>query len=220
MNPIMDSKEEAGLRFFGMMTASVSHEIKNVLAIINENAGLMSDLTQMMMKSGAVDLDRINSLAGRFGAHVKRADEIIQHLNHFAHSIEEPLKNIDARESLELAVFLSRRFAAIRGISLELNLCETPLDITTNPFFLNHLIWLCIDYAMDVAGDKKTVIIHCENTSGKIDIYFSELTGITEIPEKPLFTKEGYEIREFLNATLNLNQQTHAMKLSLQSGAD
>ena len=52
MNPIMDSKEEAGLRFFGMMTASVSHEIKNVLAIINENAGLMSDLTQMMMKSG------------------------------------------------------------------------------------------------------------------------------------------------------------------------
>jgi hypothetical protein len=36
---------ETGLQFFGKMSASISHEIKNVMAIINENAGLLEDLT-------------------------------------------------------------------------------------------------------------------------------------------------------------------------------
>ena len=33
-----------GIQFFGKMAASISHEIKNVLAIINENAGLLEDI--------------------------------------------------------------------------------------------------------------------------------------------------------------------------------
>ena len=32
-----------GFQFFGKMSASISHEIKNALAIINENAGLLED---------------------------------------------------------------------------------------------------------------------------------------------------------------------------------
>ena len=36
--------QDGGLFFFGKMSASISHELKNVLAIINENAGLAEDL--------------------------------------------------------------------------------------------------------------------------------------------------------------------------------
>ena len=44
MGAKLETAAETGLQFFGKMTASISHEIKNVLAIINENAGLLEDL--------------------------------------------------------------------------------------------------------------------------------------------------------------------------------
>jgi len=43
MNDSLDVREETALRFFGNISTSISHEIKNVLAIINENAGLLED---------------------------------------------------------------------------------------------------------------------------------------------------------------------------------
>ena len=42
---------EESLRFFGAMSASVSHEIKNKLAVINEKAGLVEDIA-VAMRSG------------------------------------------------------------------------------------------------------------------------------------------------------------------------
>jgi len=55
----MDINGENALKFFGKMTASISHELKNVLAIINENAGLLEDLCAMAEKGRPVDPVRI-----------------------------------------------------------------------------------------------------------------------------------------------------------------
>jgi hypothetical protein len=35
------------LAFFGKVNASISHELKNVMAIISETAGLLGDLSEM-----------------------------------------------------------------------------------------------------------------------------------------------------------------------------
>jgi len=38
------------LQYFGNMLPSLSHEAKNILAVINENAGLMNDFILMAQK--------------------------------------------------------------------------------------------------------------------------------------------------------------------------
>ena len=53
-----------GFRFFGKMSASISHEIKNALAIINENAGLLEDLTLLAEQGRPTDPERLKKLAG------------------------------------------------------------------------------------------------------------------------------------------------------------
>ena len=55
MSANRDSASELGLDFFGNMTASISHELKNALAIVNENAGLLGDLRL----SRSADLERL-----------------------------------------------------------------------------------------------------------------------------------------------------------------
>ena len=42
MSPIEVADPRAGIRLLGEMTASLSHELKNFLAIINENAGFQT----------------------------------------------------------------------------------------------------------------------------------------------------------------------------------
>ncbi|NNG12708.1 MAG: sensor histidine kinase, partial [Halobacteria archaeon] len=47
MDPEQGHKVAQELRYFGKVTASISHELKNVLAILNEHTGLLQDLTAM-----------------------------------------------------------------------------------------------------------------------------------------------------------------------------
>ena len=54
---------EQGLRFFSATTASLSHELKNALAIIKENAGLLTDYMAMFEKGSPVAPDRLITVA-------------------------------------------------------------------------------------------------------------------------------------------------------------
>ncbi|MEE4112297.1 MAG: hypothetical protein V2I40_05740, partial [Desulfobacteraceae bacterium] len=49
------------LAFFGKVNASISHELKNVMAIISETAGLLGDLSEMARGGGSVDPDMLIS---------------------------------------------------------------------------------------------------------------------------------------------------------------
>ena len=71
---------EQGLKFFGKMSATISHEINNALAIINENAGLMQDFTHMVDKGIPLDPKRLNTLAGKIIQQVRRAEGIVKNL--------------------------------------------------------------------------------------------------------------------------------------------
>jgi len=174
----MDINGENALKFFGKMTASVSHELKNVLAIINENAGLLEDLCAMAEKGRPVDPVRIKTVSGKVIKQVRRGDEIIRGLNSFAHSADESVCNIDLCEAIKLVSGLSGRIALMRGIILETDQMPDPVIINTNPFLLETLVWLFLDFAMDAAGEGKAVCITSEKTPGKVVVRFSKLQGL------------------------------------------
>ncbi len=180
---------DAGLQFFGKMTASISHEIRNVLAVINENSGLIKDLILMTDKGRPLDLERIKALVGKVTDQVRRADEIVNNMNQFAHSVDDLLRRVDVGEYLELVTALSRRSAAMREVMLETARPAVPAEITTAPFYLENLIWLCLDYAMQAAGDGKTVRMTVEQNQGGAQIQFKGLEGLGEI-EKGKFPSE------------------------------
>ncbi|MCJ7596564.1 MAG: sensor histidine kinase, partial [Desulfobacterales bacterium] len=81
----LDVIGEAGLQFFGKISASISHEIKNVMAIITESAGLMEDLTVLAEKGMPIDPQRLKTHAGKIMTQIRRADEIIKNMNRFSH---------------------------------------------------------------------------------------------------------------------------------------
>ena len=126
----------AGLKFFGTVTASISHEIKNVLAIVGENAGLLSDLTFMAEKGTPINLERVAKIADTLQRSVKRSDGIVKNLNTFAHSIDHDENTVDLSELIAFASRLFARFANMRGVTLMPTSTEEGLTITTNTLMI------------------------------------------------------------------------------------
>ncbi len=173
---------ETGLQFFGKMTASISHEIKNAMAIINENAGLLEDLAIMGDRGAAIEPQRLINMSGTVMKQVGRADAILKNMNRLAHSVDESTTTIDLNNILELLVALSGRFASMRGVDLQPKLGESPLKIKTAPFFLMNLLWLCLDFAMDAAGEDKIVGLVARKTEAGTQVSFKDLGGLAGAP--------------------------------------
>ena len=131
-----------GVQFFGKMSASISHEIKNALAIINENAGLLEDFMLLAEKGRPIDPERLKSLAGQVMKQVKRADDLVKRMNRFAHSADEPSKNIDLGETLELITSITQRLASRREARVELVMPEQPVTLSHQrlPAGKSHLV--------------------------------------------------------------------------------
>lgn len=162
------SPEYEGLRFFGKMNASISHEIRNALAVINENAGLVKDLIMMSEKGHPLDLERIEGKVQKVMEQVRRADRIVGNMNRFAHSIDNESAKINACEYADFVVRLSERFAAMKGIELRTQFPSEPVEIATFPFLFENLIYLCLDRAMQYPDGDKTILISAQKTDDRI----------------------------------------------------
>jgi len=206
---------ETGLQFFGKMNASISHEIKNVLAIINENAGLLEDFTRMADKGVAFDPEKLRVLAGKIQAQVQRADGIVENMNTFAHSVDDPIKKIDIGGLLVFMATLSRRLASMRGISFNPILPGNSLEITTNPFLLETVLWLCMDFSMTVVGPEKTIEVSANTGDQCIAIYFSGLDALDEHQDSTFPGERERALVDALNGEIVVHGEAKEIVLHL-----
>jgi C4-dicarboxylate-specific signal transduction histidine kinase len=205
MSAKLEIVAESGLQFFGKMTASISHEINNVLAIINENAGLLEDLTLMADRGAAIEPQRLKNMSRAVMKQVSRADAIVKNMNRLAHSVDESIKTIDLNDILELLVALSNRFASTRGVVIRPKLNEGPLKLRTSPFFLMNLLWLCLDFAMDAAGEDKIVELVTQKTEAGIQVFFKRLGGLAGAPLKLFPAEHEKGLFDLLRAELEVS---------------
>jgi C4-dicarboxylate-specific signal transduction histidine kinase len=205
----------AGLQFFGKMSASISHEIKNALAIINESAGLLEDLSLRAEKGIPVEPERLKKQTSSILKQVRRMDGIIQNMNKFAHSIDEPLKTLDVTQTVTLVNNLSSRFAAMRGVVVAYQAPSAPMMVHTSPFLLENLLWLCLDVAMNAAGTGKTINLLIEKTEGGVRVRFTPLDRISGTTGREFSEERMEALLEALQAEINIDEGKHELSLSI-----
>jgi C4-dicarboxylate-specific signal transduction histidine kinase len=159
MRILPDPIGEAGLQFFGRMSASISHELKNVLAIIKENAGLLNDYLSMMSKGKPIDPERFQTVAQRIDAQTRRADNIIKYLNQFAHTVDNFSQQVDLNQVVDLLTVLHQRPAAQQQVSLSARPADNPVEVTTAPFVLLTALGLGVSFALPAVAKGKTLTL-------------------------------------------------------------
>jgi len=211
---------ETGLQFFSQISASISHEIKNVLAIINENAGLLEDFTLMADRGIPIDPARLKAMAEAVKKQIGRADGIIKNMNRFAHSIDQAITTVDLAQTIELVIALTARLAAMRGVEVALQLPENPVKLQTAPFFLMNLLWLCLDFSMSASGDDKQVELVVEAAENSIRIRYRRLTGLAEALLETFPSDREKNLLAVLKAALTAELEREEILLRLSKNID
>jgi C4-dicarboxylate-specific signal transduction histidine kinase len=168
------------LRFFGNVSAAISHEINNRIAVINEKAGLLKDLSIMMAKGKEIDVGRFETQSTKISEQVLLAKQAVRNLNRFAHSVDIEHSRISVSEMLEFVVALYARRAAAAEATLMVSETHEPVTIATSPFVLEALIGRAIDIALSRVGDGGAVVVGAETTRAGVVVRFSGLAGLTD----------------------------------------
>jgi C4-dicarboxylate-specific signal transduction histidine kinase len=215
MSLVNDPIGESGLRFFGKISASISHEIKNAIAVMNENAGLIKDLMMMAERGRSVDLGRIQTLAGKISEQIRRTDGILTNMNRFAHSVDHSISSVDVSETLKLTVDLSTRFADMLGIQLNLEQPMKSVKITTSPFLLENMVYLCLDHAMGTVSEEKKLFIKLDEDGRSVNIRFTGIQSSVNSQASLFPSETETALLKALGAEITLDPEKGWMTLSL-----
>lgn len=159
-----------GLAFFGRMTAGQSHDVTNVLNIINELAGLQTDLLRAADAGRVPDLVRLADIADRIQRQVSRGETILRNVNRFAHSVDLPVAVFDLGEVLDRVVFLSQRTASLAKVELSLQLPEESVTLEGNPFGIQQAVFCCIDVAVSAANRGRRIVVTYRAGHGTVEV--------------------------------------------------
>jgi len=174
-----------GLSFFGKTNRLISHELKNVLAIMSETMGLMDELTKLSEKGRQLEPGKLSSLSESIIEEVERANTIIRNMNAFGHSVDEIITDVDIRQSLTLVMGLCQLDPALRKIKTRLA-DGAPCTVHTSPFLLNMLLHHLLKSCLRASGQEDDILISLDCGQNEMQILFSGITSsvFDELPSK------------------------------------
>jgi len=146
------------------LAAGVAHEINNPLAIINEKAGLIQDLTEM-----TPDCPQRQKLLPNIGAILQSVDRcrtITQRLLGFARRMDVSVELLSLNEVIEEVLGFLEKEALHRNIDLQLNLPKDMPRIASDRGQLQQVFLNILNNAFDAVEDGGQVSI----TSFEVDI--------------------------------------------------
>ena len=195
------------LHYFGKVSASISHELKNVLAILNENAGLLQDFATMAEQGQPLDPERIRRLAATMLEQIQRGDVIIKRMNRFAHSADENRATVNLNELIVMVVELFQRTAVSRGVKVDVKTSAAAMTIKTDPFALETLLGSLLYQVTENAADIGSLRLELESVGDKSQIKFSGLTNYIDQIMTILDSKDINALLSTLQARVSINQQ-------------
>ncbi len=157
-----DGLRNEGLAFFGAVTASVSHELNNVISIIDQTAGLIEDMIAGEEKGVPLSVERLAQAAVSIRKQTERGLHIIRRLNRFAHSADHAVVEYDVNEVIGNLVDLSRRLADLKRVRIDAKPYFSPLKVIGNPFSLQQMVFGIFQILFSVVQRDDTIRVEME----------------------------------------------------------
>lgn len=163
----MEARKSA---FMGKITAGVTHEIKNVLAIVKESAGLMEDLLLLSKNDSEIPREKFLNTLNRIAQQVARGVVLTTELNSFAHTPDLESATVNVGAMVNQTIFLCQRFARLRALTLEALPMEMDFSVTTDPMALQMLLFQCADEVMNSVQPGNCITVEVEHGKNCVTI--------------------------------------------------
>jgi len=138
--------------FMGKVTAAMTHEIKNVLAIIRESAGLAQDLLAMAGDSGFAHKEKFLRVMDKIDKQVERGAEIVSRLNTFAHVPDHEIRREDLSSVLDEMLILSHKLSRLSGVNFTVGKGSTSVVLEADPMKTRMTIYRLLEFLTPLVG--------------------------------------------------------------------
>lgn len=207
---------QAGIDFAEEMTASAMHELKNKLAIINENSGLIQDFSIKARQGGrALDIDRIEAISIKIQQQIQTSDKIIKKVNRFYQEMGTRTKDVNIEQILTFVVRLADRLLDKRGCQIHINAPKSPVIAQFNPFHLQLVLWKILDSISRSAGTNCQVNVSLTSSAERASIIFKvdrgSMTHLDTISE----TDEIKNLTRFLGVQVRLLEEPNTISVMI-----
>lgn len=185
------------LKFIGAVTASVSHELNNVITIIDQVAGLLQDMLAGARAGSPLDTGKLQALQERIARQTRRGIEIVKNLNRFAHGVDEPVARFEMNAVIGNLVSLVQRRADLRKVRLSVRYAGREAYVTSNPFRLQQALFYCLERFLEFSppGSEIALAIACDGSSACVAVsgpawsaekgWEARLAGVLQVAHAP-----------------------------------
>jgi signal transduction histidine kinase len=210
MSSTIDFKNNDDLAFFGKVNASISHELKNILAIISEAAGLLQDLTGMVARGQKIELEMLNTCSQDIVEEIQRGFTTIRQMNTFSHSVDVPLKSVNLIEVLDLMINLAGFLSFASKVRFDRPQQEAS-TVSTCPFRLQNLVYHTLVFAFKSVGvDGEILVAVYRETNGSARIAFS---GLGTWGGQSFPSEETKNIAKSIGAEIRMADDSHTIDI-------
>jgi C4-dicarboxylate-specific signal transduction histidine kinase len=196
----MESSKYPEAAFLAAMTASATHEVRNVLAIIKESAGLVNDLMEVYGARGSLDPEKVQRALERIRVQVRRGADHLTHLNRLAHTLDQDLSIVDLNEEVQQLAFLSQRFARQKGQEVEVEPGTVDRELVLNALRLHMALFAAMECCLEELPDGSTVRVGAHDEG---EAAVAEFRGVGEgLDPEPASAWPGWQQLQELAGSL------------------
>ncbi len=163
---------EDSLAFFGAITASTTHELNNIIGIIDQSAGLLEDLLVGARNGKPIAEDKLERVSDITRAQAARGIDIIKRLNTFAHTADRPILEYNLGAQTENLAAILKRLVGLKKATLELRQSERAVILPGRPFLMQQAIFLIVKRLLTgvQAGDVVDMTVEATESGGLIRV--------------------------------------------------
>lgn len=147
------------LQYMGRMTAGMTHEINNVLAVIRETAGFAQDLISLSGPDSFPNREKALKCLEEVQRQIERGSGFTRALNRFAHSVDHERQTTPVQDIVALAVALNERHVRQKCAVLEAVETEASPALDADFFLVIEALSLLISRAVEDLGGEGKVLL-------------------------------------------------------------
>lgn len=147
------------LEFFGRVSASISHELNNVVSIIDQVAGLLEDSLYAQQQGQPINPEQLARIHQKITHQTQRGVKIIKRLNKFSHTVDYPECKFDLKDLTRNFIEICERFADLQRVSLKTELVEGKVEINGSPFLIQQLLFYLIHSSISNSDKRDPIAI-------------------------------------------------------------
>lgn len=214
----MSTTEDREAAFIGKITAGATHELRNVLAIVKESAGLIEDIVNSPDKPGTDKADRLMRPIARIRDQVERGSELLTSLNRFAHSMDHAEDETDLNEMAELLALLCQR-AARRGRHLvEAQPGDQALTVVANLLRLQMALHAAVECCLEQLPERGKLTLKAVRHGDRPALEFngeSEGEAVSFVPNEAAAWSRLAAVLDDLDASVEKAEAEQGFRLAL-----